>query len=164
MDMTDRKDKGKQIRFDGVELPAQKTGRPGPRAASVAEKVVFPAIKAMRSKSATPPKVLAPVANTPLSSTSPSTSNLFQTDSANFSSSFNPQGQFRYSFPLEDETALKCLLDQVLATTCQFRFESSSQWLPKSASNSRTYQWQSISLSLPTLYRSMSSLDITLVR
>ena len=68
-------------------------------------------------KSATPPKVPAPVANRPLSSTSPSTSNPFQTDSANTSSSFNPQGQFRYSFPLEDETTLKCLIDRVLATT-----------------------------------------------
>ena len=28
-----------------------------------------------------------------------------------------PQEQFRYSFPLEDETAPKHLLDQVLATT-----------------------------------------------
>ena len=48
---------------------------------------------------------------------SPSTSNLFHTDSTNTTTSFNPQGQFRYSFPLEDETAPKCLLDQVLATT-----------------------------------------------
>ena len=98
-------------------MPAQKTGCPGPWAASVAEEVVLPAIEAMRSKSATPPKVPAPVANRPLSSTTPSTSNPFRTDSTNTSSSFNPQGQFRYSFPLEDETALKCLLVQVLTTT-----------------------------------------------
>ena len=84
---------------------------------SVAEEVVLPVIEAMRSKSATPPKVPAPVANRPLSSTTPSTSNPFQTDSANTSSSFNPQGQFRYSFPLEDKTAPKRLLDRVLATT-----------------------------------------------
>ena len=44
-----RKDKGKQVRFDGVEMPARKTSCPGPRAASVAEEVVSPAIKAMRS-------------------------------------------------------------------------------------------------------------------
>ena len=63
----DRKDKGKRVQFDGIELPARKTGRPGPRAASVAEEVVSPVIKAMRFKSATPPKVPAPVANRPLS-------------------------------------------------------------------------------------------------
>ena len=86
------------------------------RAASVAEEVVSPAIEAMRSKSVTPPKVPAPVANRPPSSTPLSTSIPFQNDSTN-TSSFNPQGQFRYSFPLEDKTTLKCLLDQVLATT-----------------------------------------------
>ena len=46
----------------------------------------------------------------------PSTSNPFRNDSAN-TSFFNPQGQFRYSFPLEDKTAPKCLLDRVLTTT-----------------------------------------------
>ena len=44
----DRKDKGKQVQFDGIEMPAQKTGRPGPWAVSVAEEVVSPAIEAMR--------------------------------------------------------------------------------------------------------------------
>ena len=101
----DRKDKGKRVRFDGVEMPARKTGRPGPWAASVAEEVISPAIEAMWSKSATPPKVPAPVANRP---PPPSTSIPFQNDSAN-TSSFNPQGQFRYSFPLEDETTPKRL-------------------------------------------------------
>ena len=52
---------------------ARKTGHPGPRAVSVAKEVILPAIKAIQSKSATPPKVPAPVANTPLSSTTPST-------------------------------------------------------------------------------------------
>ena len=113
----DRKDRRKRVRFNGIEMLARKTGHAGPRAVSVAEEVVLPVIEAMWSKSATPPKVPAPVANRPLSSTTPSTSNLFQTDSANTSSSFNPQGQFRYSFPLEDETTLKCLLDQVLTIT-----------------------------------------------
>ena len=112
----DRKDKGKRVRFDSVEMPAQKTGHPGPLAASVAEEVISPPIKAMWSKSATPPKVPAPVANRPPSSTPPSTSIPFQNDSAN-TPSFNPQGQFRYLFPLKDETAPKCLLDRVLATT-----------------------------------------------
>ena len=112
----DRKDKGKQVQFNGVEMLARKTGHPGPQAASVAEEVVLPAIKAMWSKLATPSKVPALVPNRPPSSTPPSTSNPFQNDSAN-TSSFNPQGQFRYSFPLEDETTSKRLLDQVLATT-----------------------------------------------
>ena len=92
-------------------LTSGTSSHPGPRAALVAKEVISPAIEAMRSKSATPSKVPAPVANRPLSSTSLYTSNLFQTDSANTSSSFNPQGQFRYSFPLEDETASKRLLD-----------------------------------------------------
>ena len=73
----DRKDRGKRVRFDGVEMLAQKTGHAGPRAMSVAEEVISPAIEAMQSKLATPPKVPAPVANRPLSSTTPSTSNLF---------------------------------------------------------------------------------------
>ena len=67
-------------------------------------------------KSATPSKVPAPVANRPPSSMPPSTSNPFRNDSAN-TSFFNPQGQFRYSFPLDDETTPKRLLDQVLTTT-----------------------------------------------
>ena len=95
---------------------ARKTGHPGPQAASVAEEVVSLAIKAMRSKSATPPKVPAPIANRPPSSMPSSTSIPFRNDFAN-TSSFNPQGQFRYLFPLEDETAPKRLLDRVLATT-----------------------------------------------
>ena len=82
----------------------------------VAEEVVSLAIKAMRSKSATPPKVPAPVANRPPSSTPPSTSIPFRNDSAN-TSPLKPQGQFRYLFPLEDKTAPKRLLDRVLATT-----------------------------------------------
>ena len=73
----DRKDKGKRVRFDSVEMPACKTSRPGPQAVLVAEEVVSLAIKAMWSKLATPPKVPAPVANRPLSSTTPSTSNPF---------------------------------------------------------------------------------------
>ena len=73
----DRKDKGKRVRFDSVEMPAQKTGPPGPRAASVAKEVVSLVIEAMWSKSATPPKVPAPVANKPPSSMPPSTSNPF---------------------------------------------------------------------------------------
>ena len=44
-----RKDREKRVRFDGVEMPARKTGRAGPRAASVAEEVVLLAIKAMWS-------------------------------------------------------------------------------------------------------------------
>ena len=52
---------------------ARKTGHPGPRAVSVAKEVISPAIKAMQSKSATSPQVPAPVANRPLSSTTPST-------------------------------------------------------------------------------------------
>ena len=54
----DRKDKGKRVRFDGVEMLARKTGRPGPWAALVAKEVVSLAIKAMWSKSATTPKSL----------------------------------------------------------------------------------------------------------
>ena len=106
----DRKDKGKRVQFDGVEMAARKTGHPGPRAASVAKEVVLPAIEAMQSKSVTPPKVPAPVANRPPSSMPPFTSIPFRNDSAN-TTSFNSQGQFRYSFPLEDETAPKRLLD-----------------------------------------------------
>ena len=112
----DRKDKGKRVQFNSVEMPAQKTGHPGPQAVLVAKEVVSPVIEAMWSKLVTPPKVPAPVANRPPSSKPPSTSILFRNDSAN-TSSFNPQGQFRYSFPLEDKTAPKCLLDRVLTTT-----------------------------------------------
>ena len=66
----DRKDKGKRVQFDGIEMPARKTGRPGPQAVLVAEEVILLVIEAMQSKSATPPRVPAPVANRPLSSTS----------------------------------------------------------------------------------------------
>ena len=53
----DKKDKGKRVRFDGVQLPLRKTGRPDPQAAPVAEEVDSLAIEALRSKSAVPPRV-----------------------------------------------------------------------------------------------------------
>ena len=53
----DKRDKGKRVRFNGVQLPPRKTGCPDPRAASVAEEVDSPAIEALRSKSAVPPRV-----------------------------------------------------------------------------------------------------------
>ena len=62
----DRKDRGKRVQFDGIEMLARKTGHPGPQAALVAEEVVSLVIEAMWSKSATPPKVPALVANRPL--------------------------------------------------------------------------------------------------
>jgi hypothetical protein len=71
----DKKDKGKRVRFDGVEMPNRKTGRPGPRAASVAEEVVSPAIEASRSRSAAPPKTTAPAVTRPTTPSSSSSSN-----------------------------------------------------------------------------------------
>jgi hypothetical protein len=40
-----------------------------------------------------------------------------QASNANLSSPYSPAGQYRYSFPLEDDTAPKRVLDQVLETS-----------------------------------------------
>ena len=116
-----KKDKGKRVRFDSVEMLPRKTGHPGPHAASVSEELLSPAIEASQSKSLGPPKTAstssAPQPSTPTPSLSSSSSIISShTQSANPSSTFTPQGQFRYSFPLEDEAAPKCLLDHVLNT------------------------------------------------
>ena len=114
----DKKDKGKQVRFDGVQLPPCKTSCPDRHAASVAEDVDSPAIEALWSKSAVPPRV--PGSSLPRFPTpSSSSTDTIPTRAEPFipSSSVTPSRQFRYSFPLEDETAPKHLLDQVLVTT-----------------------------------------------
>ena len=114
----DKKDKGKQVHFDGVQLPLRKTGRPDPRTASVAEEVDLLAIEVLRSKSAVPPRV--PGSSLPWFPTpSSSSTDTIPTRAESFSPSslVTPSGQFKYSFPLEDETAPKHLLDWVLVTT-----------------------------------------------
>ena len=114
----DKKDKGKRVRFDGIQLPLCKTGRLDPRAASIAEEVDSPAIEALRSKSAVPPRV--PGSSLPQFPTpSSSSTDTIPTRAEPFipSSSVMTSGQFRYLFPLEDKTAPKHLLDRVLATT-----------------------------------------------
>ena len=100
------------------QLPPRKTGRPDPRAASVAEEVDLLAIEALRSKSVVPPRV--PGSSLPRFPTpSSSSTDTIPTRAEPFipSSSVTPSGQFRCSFPLEDKTAPKRLLDRVLATT-----------------------------------------------
>ena len=56
----DTKDKGKQVHFNGVQLPPCKTGHPDPHAASIAEEVDSLAIEALQSKSAVPPRASGP--------------------------------------------------------------------------------------------------------
>ena len=114
----DKRDKGKRVRFNGIQLPPHKTGCPDPWAASVAEEVDSLAIEALRSKSAVPPRV--PGSSLPRFPTpSLSSTDTTPTRAESFipSSSVTPSGQFKYSFPLEDETTPKRLLDRVLVTT-----------------------------------------------
>ena len=104
--------------FDGVQLPPHKTSHPDPHAASIAEEVDSPVIEALRSKLVVPPRASRP----PLPqfpTPSLSSTNTIPTRAEPFipSLSVRPSGQIRYSFPLEDETSPKCLLDWVLMTT-----------------------------------------------
>ena len=99
-----KKDKGKRVCFDSVEILSHKTGHPGPCTASVVEEVVLPVIEALRSRSPGPSKTTAssnsqPITLTPSSSSSSIISS--QVEPTNPSSSFPPSGQFRYSFPLK---------------------------------------------------------------
>ena len=104
--------------FDGVQLPPHKTSHPDPHAASIAEEVDSPVIEALRSKLVVPPRASRP----PLPqfpTPSLSSTNTIPTRAEPFipSLSVRPSGQIRYSFPLEDETTPKRLLDRVLVTT-----------------------------------------------
>ncbi|KAF8547109.1 hypothetical protein OG21DRAFT_1490501 [Imleria badia] len=108
------KDKGKRPHFDGVHMPPCI-----PQPALVAEEIVSPAIKAVRttptaSSSCTAP---APAASQPPPPPTTTKSNVPICFEPTNNALPAPTGQFRYSCPIEDETAPRRILDWVLETT-----------------------------------------------
>ena len=122
--------KGKRVRFNGVVIPPRTSRSTDPCTASVSEEqeIFSPEVQwssqAAAARSARPATL--PIdswihnlkatdssrSNQPSSSMPSSTSS-----NANSSSSFVPSSQYRYSFPLKDETASKWMLDNVLAAS-----------------------------------------------
>ncbi|KAF9231116.1 hypothetical protein BU15DRAFT_68607 [Melanogaster broomeanus] len=121
--------RGKRVRFDGVEIPVRTSTKLNPRAAMVSEELLSPQVQQARgnpqagpSRPATPPAPAATAAHSvPAVPATPivqgSTSNVpLKPNSANTPSASYPN-QYRYSFPLEDEAAPKWVLDRVLETS-----------------------------------------------
>ena len=124
--------KGKRVRFDGVVIPPRTSWSTDPCAASVSEEqeILSPEVQrssqAAAARSACPatPPVDSRIHNLKATDSSgsnqPSSSMPSSTSSnANGSSSFVPSSQYRYSFPLEDKTASKRMLDNVLAASVE---------------------------------------------
>lgn len=125
---SDRKDKGKRLRFDGVEIPVRNTGRPPPRVPQVTEEIVSPAIEAAQSQvpeSSGPANAISgpsrPVFAGPRLAGPPytPTASIPPVRLPNADPAFAPapMGQYRYTFPLEDDAAPKRVLDRVLEAT-----------------------------------------------
>ena len=124
--------KGKRVCFNGVVIPPRTSQSTDPRAASVSEEqeILSPEVQrssqaaAARSAHPATPPVDSQIHNLKATDSSrsnqPSSSMPSSTlSNANASSFFVPSSQYRYSFPLEDETASKRMLDNVLAASIE---------------------------------------------
>ena len=122
--------KGKRVRFDSVVIPPRTSRSMDPCTASVSEEqeILSPEVQQSSQAAATrstcpatlpvDSRIHNPKATDSSGSNQPSSSMPSSTSSnANSSSSFVPSSQYRYSFPLEDETASKRMLDNVLAAS-----------------------------------------------
>ena len=122
------KDKGKWIRFDGIQVPLHK--KPDAQAAMVSEEILLPEIQqsknilsSLSTSQSTPAPVSAqPKSHNNISASSSSSVGSFGSTStipphipqANLPPSFVPISQYKYSFPLEDKSMPACILSQVL--------------------------------------------------
>ena len=100
-------EKGKSVRFDGVEVSSRPKPGPSSKTTVTVEEVASPQVKAAASKPNVQPNpkatVVQPAATTTAAPTEPP---------ANQSST-----QFRYTFPLEDKGADKRVTDRMLDTS-----------------------------------------------
>jgi hypothetical protein len=118
---SEAKGKGKNVRFDGVELESAPRARPGPlsKHASETTEIISPAVRASQAKApevakatneATPKlakaKEVAPVASS-------SSSTLPDANTANPSAA-STSNQYRFSFALEDKGADKRVIERLL--------------------------------------------------
>ncbi|KAF8546748.1 hypothetical protein OG21DRAFT_1527625 [Imleria badia] len=103
------KDKGKQPRFNGVHMPPRI-----PRPASVTEEIVSPAIEAVQTTltASSSSTALAPAASRPPPPPTTTKSNVPICFEPTNNALPAPTGQFRYSCPIEDETAPHQILDR----------------------------------------------------
>jgi hypothetical protein len=108
------KPRGKQVRFDGIEIPIRPSGQGKSRTATVEDEIVSPELQEARMTTAeVPQRPSAPsTAATSAASAAPPSSS--SSPSRPIAANPLPPNQYRYSFPLEDETAPKRVLERVL--------------------------------------------------
>jgi hypothetical protein len=120
----------KRVRFDGVVVPTQQVIHSNPQSASVSEEleIVSPEVRQAQQTGQSTSGIPMGAQPSMLKKKAPGTwaENLgtnalgntsAQASYANPSSPYSPAGQYRYSFPLEDDTAPKRVLDRVLETS-----------------------------------------------
>jgi hypothetical protein len=120
----------KRVCFNGVAVPTQQVIRSNPQSASVSEEleIVSPEVRqaqqTRQSTSGIPmgaqPSALkkkVPGISAKNFGTKALGNTSAQASNANLSSPYSPASQYRYSFPLEDDTTPKRVLDQVLETS-----------------------------------------------
>jgi hypothetical protein len=118
---TNHKDKGKNMRFEGVSIPAHTKPGPMSRVTEAVEEVTSPQVKVVGSKPNNAPnkgtEVMIPAEPSSMqdtTSSSPSSQSAIIPDDppANQSST-----QYRYTFLLEDKDVDKCVVDRMLDST-----------------------------------------------
>ncbi|KAG2336086.1 hypothetical protein BDR05DRAFT_1006175 [Suillus weaverae] len=120
--------KGKSVHFNSMEIPSGLCAHPGPASRQVVEveEIVSATVQALSTKGKAPESVKAitqPTMSTSKSKETPpvasssSSSSLNTANVANPLSMMPPLNQYRYSYPLEDKNADKCVLEHILNTT-----------------------------------------------
>jgi len=114
--------KGRNMRFDGVEMSSGSRTRPGPasRQLADAEEIVSPAVQVTSGKGKAQEIAKAPSASTTSASKSkeaakaPSVASTIESASSTATSSSSSSMQYRYSFALEDKDADKRVVQRLL--------------------------------------------------
>jgi hypothetical protein len=120
----------KRVRFEGVAVPTQQGVRSNPQSTSVLEEleIVSPEVQQAQQTGQSTSGIPMGVQPSMLRKTAPGTSaksfgtkapgnTSTQASNANLSSPYSLASQYRYSFPLEDDTAPKRVLNWVLETS-----------------------------------------------
>jgi hypothetical protein len=114
--------KGRNMRFDGVEMSSGSRTRPGPasRQLADAEEIVSPAVQVTSGKGKAQEIVKVPSTSTTSASKSkeaakaPSVTSTIESASSTATSSSSSSAQYRYSFALEDKDTDKHVVQRLL--------------------------------------------------
>jgi len=116
-----RKDKGKNVRFEGVSVPARTKPGPTSRVAEAVEEVTSPQVKVAGSKPNNAPNkgmvVITPAGPSSAQDTTSSSPSSRSAITPNNPPANQLSTQYRYAFPLEDKDADKCIVDRMLDST-----------------------------------------------